>query len=117
MRICAKYKTAPADKTLELYVVVEDGNSREIILNTNVVKGGFEKNRLTQQSGGSFVVIDTAQGGERGGTLAEEAQTVYRRSFPCWYKQMPEAASSGGLGAAATNKHAPGIYRRIACRY
>ncbi len=22
-----------------------------------------------------------------------------------------------GLGAAATNKHAPGIYRRIACRY
>ena len=24
---------------------------------------------------------------------------------------------SGGLGAAATNKHAPGIYRRIACRY
>ena len=85
--------------------------------NTNVVKGGFEKNRLTQQSGGSFVVIDTAQGGERGGTLAEEAQTVYRRSFPCWYKQMPEAASSGGLGAAATNKHAPGIYRRIACRY
>ena len=84
---------------------------------TNIVKGGFEKNRLIQQSGGSFVVIDTAQGGERGGTLAEEAQTVYRRSFPCWYKQMPEAASSGGLGAAATNKHAPGIYRRIACRY
>ena len=22
-----------------------------------------------------------------------------------------------GLGASATNKHAPGIYRRIACRY
>ena len=84
---------------------------------TNVVKGGFEKNRLIQQSGGSFVVIDTAQGGERGGTLAGEAQTVYRRSFPCWYKQTPEAALSGGLGAAATNKHAPGIYRRIACRY
>ena len=63
------------------------------------------------------MVIDTAQGGERGGTLAGEAQTVYRRSFPCWYKQTPEAASSGGLGAAATNKHAPGIYRRIACRY
>ena len=37
---------------------------------TNVVKGGFEKNRLIQQSGGSFVVIDTAQGGETGGTLA-----------------------------------------------
>ena len=84
---------------------------------TNVVKGGFEKNRLIQQSGGSFVVIDTAQGGERGGTLAGEAQTVYRRSFPCWYKQTPEAALSEGLGAAATNKHAPGIYRRIACRY
>ncbi len=63
------------------------------------------------------MVIDTAQGGERGGTLAGEAQTVYRRSFPCWYKQTPEAALSGGLGAAATNKHAPGIYRRIACHY
>ena len=84
---------------------------------TNVVKGGFEKNRLTQQSGGSFVVIDTAQGGETGGTLAEGPSTVYRRSFPCWYKQTPEAALSEGLGAAATNKHAPGIYRRIACRY
>ena len=59
----------------------------------------------------------STQGGERGGTLAGEAQTVYRRSFPCWYKQTPEAALSEGLGAAATNKHAPGIYRRIACRY
>lgn len=72
--------------------------SQAIHLETNVVKGGFEKNRLIQQSGGSFVVIDTAQGGERGGTLAGEAQTVYRRSFPCWYKQTPEAALSGGLG-------------------
>ena len=65
---------------------------------TNVVKGGFEKNRLIQQSGGSFVVIDTAQGGETGGTLAEGPSTVYRRSFPCWYKQMPEAASPEAWG-------------------
>ena len=60
------------------------------------------------------MVIDTAQGGERGGTLAGEAQTVYRRSFPCWYKQTPEAASSGGLGAAATNKHA--ARQKILCK-
>ena len=63
------------------------------------------------------MVTDTAQGGARGGTLAEKAQTVYRRSLPCWYKQTPEAASSGGLGAAATNKYAPGIYRRIAVTF
>ena len=77
---------------------------------TNVVKGGFEKNRLIQQSGGSFVVIDTAQGGERGGTLAGEAQTVYRRSFPCWYKQTPEAALSGGLGGCGHQQAMRRVY-------
>ena len=44
------------------------------------------------------MVIDTAQGGETGGTLAEGPSTVYRRSFPCWYKQMPEAASPEAWG-------------------
>ena len=65
---------------------------------TNVVRVVLRKTVLIQQSGGSFVVIDTAQGGERGSTLIGEAQTVYRRSFPCWYKQMPEAASPEAWG-------------------
>ena len=63
---------------------------------TNVVKGGFEKNRLTQQSGGSFVVIDTAQGGETGGTLAGRPQQCTAVRFPAgtsrrWRRLYPGA--------------------------